>query len=110
MRAVVVVSTGLLGAIAIAVMAAGHPSAAGQAGPPAPVSKPAAQAGGFAVQLPAVVNALQRATIDVRRDVTRHLGLGGAYWYDKYSVNDFALGAETLTTLAQPSFLMLGYR
>ena len=31
------------------------------------------------------------------------------YWYDKYRVNDFALGQETLTTLAQPSFLMMGY-
>jgi hypothetical protein len=25
-------------------------------------------------------------------------------------VNDFALGSQTLTTLAEPSFLMLGYR
>ena len=31
------------------------------------------------------------------------------YWYDSYRVNDFALGAETLTSLAQPSFLMIGY-
>jgi MtrB/PioB family decaheme-associated outer membrane protein len=60
-------------------------------------------------QLPAVVNALQRGTVDVRYYVTRHLALGGAYWYDKYSVNDFAFGSQTLTTLVEPSFLMLGY-
>jgi len=34
--------------------------------------------------------------------------LGGAYWYDQYRVNDFALGSQTLTTLVEPSFLMLG--
>jgi MtrB/PioB family decaheme-associated outer membrane protein len=61
------------------------------------------------VQLPAVVNAFQRGTLDVRYYVTRHLAAGGSYWYDKYSVNDFALGSQTLTTLAQPSFLMIGY-
>jgi MtrB/PioB family decaheme-associated outer membrane protein len=60
------------------------------------------------VQLPAVVNTLQRGTVDVRYSLTRHLALGGAYWYDKYSVDDFALGSQTLTTLAEPSFLMLG--
>jgi hypothetical protein len=61
------------------------------------------------VQLPPVVNELQRGTVDVRYHITRHLGVGGSYWYDKYSVNDFALGTQTLTTLAQPSFLMIGY-
>ncbi|HWW82612.1 MAG TPA: MtrB/PioB family outer membrane beta-barrel protein [Vicinamibacterales bacterium] len=60
------------------------------------------------VQLPAVVNTLQRATVDVRYYVTRHLAFGGAYWFDKYRVNDFALGSQTLTTLAEPSFLNLG--
>jgi hypothetical protein len=60
------------------------------------------------VQLPAVVNTLQRGTVDVRYSFTRHLALGGAYWYDKYSVDDFALGSQTLTTLAEPSFLSLG--
>ena len=30
-------------------------------------------------------------------------------WYDSYRVNDFALGQEILTSLAQPSFLMMGY-
>ena len=61
------------------------------------------------VQLPAVVNQLQRGTLDVRYHLTSRFTAGLVYWYDKYSVNDFALGAQTLTTLAQPSFLMIGY-
>jgi MtrB/PioB family decaheme-associated outer membrane protein len=61
------------------------------------------------VQLPAVVNELQRGTVDLRYYLRPHLAVGGAYWFDKYRVNDFALGQETLTSLAQPSFLMMGY-
>jgi MtrB/PioB family decaheme-associated outer membrane protein len=61
------------------------------------------------VQLPTVVNTFLRSTFDVRYYVTRHLAAGGSYWYDKYSVNDFALGTQTVTTLAQPSFVMIGY-
>jgi hypothetical protein len=60
-------------------------------------------------QLPPVLNELQRGTLDVRYHLTRHVALGGYYWFDRYSVNDFALGPQTLTTLAQPSFLILGY-
>lgn len=61
------------------------------------------------VQLPAVVNTLQRGTVDVRYSLSSHVAAGLVYWYDKYSVNDFALGAQTLTGIAQPSFLMIGY-
>ena len=61
------------------------------------------------VQLPAVVNELQRATMDVRYHFTPRFGAGIAFWYDKYTVNDFAAGTQTLTTIAQPSFLMIGY-
>jgi MtrB/PioB family decaheme-associated outer membrane protein len=60
-------------------------------------------------QLPPVVNELNRATINLRYHFTRHMGGGIVYWFDKYTVNDFAMGAETLTTIAQPSFLMIGY-
>jgi hypothetical protein len=56
----------------------------------------------------AAVNAVQRGTVDVRYYVSRHISLGGAHWFDQYRVNDFALGAQTLTTLAKPSFPMLG--
>ncbi len=61
------------------------------------------------IQLPAVVNELQRATVDVRYHFTQHFAAGLVYWFDKYGVNDFAAGAQTLTTIAQPSFLMIGY-
>ena len=61
------------------------------------------------VQLPTVMNQLQRGTLDVRYHLTSHFAAGLVYWYDKYSVNDFALGAATLTSIAQPSFLMIGY-
>ena len=61
------------------------------------------------VQLPAVVNELQRGTVDVRYHFTPRFGAGLVYWYDKYAVNDFALGAQTLTSIAQPSFLIIGY-
>jgi MtrB/PioB family decaheme-associated outer membrane protein len=60
-------------------------------------------------QLPPVVNELQRATAEVRYRLTSHFGAGLVYWYDKYTVNDFAMGTQTLTSIAQPSFLMIGY-
>jgi len=60
-------------------------------------------------QLPPVINELQRATADFRYRFTTHFGAGIVYWYDKYAVNDFAMGTQTLTTIAQPSFLMIGY-
>jgi MtrB/PioB family decaheme-associated outer membrane protein len=60
-------------------------------------------------QLPPVVNELQRATGEVRYRFTPRFGGGVVYWYDKYTVNDFAMGTQTLTSIAQPSFLMIGY-
>jgi MtrB/PioB family decaheme-associated outer membrane protein len=64
------------------------------------------------VQLTPVMNELQRGTIDGRYFVTRHLGLGLVYWYDKYRVDDFAL--SPVASLAQPAtgtpaLMMLGY-
>ena len=44
------------------------------------------------VQLPPVLNELQRGTADVRYHLTPHVAVGLAYWFDKYDVNDFALG------------------
>ena len=61
------------------------------------------------VQLPPVVNELQRGTADFRYFLTRHIAAGLVYWYDKYRVNDFALGQATIDSIAQPSFMMLGY-
>jgi len=60
-------------------------------------------------QLPPVVNELQRATGEIRYRLNAHFGAGVVYWYDKYTVNDFARGTQTLTSIAQPSFLTIGY-
>jgi MtrB/PioB family decaheme-associated outer membrane protein len=64
------------------------------------------------LQLPSVVNQLQRGTADVRYSVTRHLVAGIVYWYDKYDVSDFALGPTA--SLASPAtasatLMLLGY-
>jgi hypothetical protein len=63
------------------------------------------------VPLPPVLNELQRGTVDARYFLTRQLALGMAYWYDKYDVNDFALGPRDLASPATgtPSMLMFGY-
>lgn len=61
------------------------------------------------VQLPPVVNSFARATLEATRRVRARWGVGASYWFDKYSVQDFALNPSTLNSLAQPSFLMLGY-
>jgi MtrB/PioB family decaheme-associated outer membrane protein len=64
------------------------------------------------VQLTPVLNKLQRGTVDGRYFVTRHFAVGGIYWFDKYNVDDFALGP--VSSLAQPAtatpaLMMLGY-
>jgi len=64
------------------------------------------------VQLSPVVNELQRGTIDARYLLNRRVAVGIAYWYDKYRVDDFALGP--VASLAQPAtatptLMMLGY-
>jgi MtrB/PioB family decaheme-associated outer membrane protein len=63
------------------------------------------------VQLPAVVNERQRGTVDGRYSVTRHLALGLVYWYDKYTVNDFALQPQTSLALptTTPALMQIGY-
>ena len=64
------------------------------------------------VQLSPVTNELQRGTIDGRYFLSRRLAVGLVYWYDKYKVDDFALGP--VASLAQPAtatptLMMLGY-
>lgn len=63
------------------------------------------------VPLPAVTNAWQRATLDVRYFMTPKVGIGAAYWFDKYEVNDYqtldlANGAPRTDYIGS---LMLGY-
>ena len=65
------------------------------------------------VQLTPVVNELQRGTVDATYFITRHLGLGGLYWYDYYRVDDFALNpVQSLSqpaNSASPTLMMVGY-
>jgi MtrB/PioB family decaheme-associated outer membrane protein len=61
------------------------------------------------VQLAPVVNTRQHGTLDLRYLISRHVSAGVVYWYDKYDVNDYALGPATIDSIAQPSFLALGY-
>jgi len=60
-------------------------------------------------QLPQVLNRRHRITGDARRKFTPHLGGSVMLWYETYHVDDFAFGPQTLSTIAQPSFLTLGY-
>ena len=60
-------------------------------------------------QLPQVLNRRHRLTADARKSFTRHQGANGSIWYEKYDVDDFAFSPQTLETIAQPSFLTLGY-
>jgi MtrB/PioB family decaheme-associated outer membrane protein len=64
------------------------------------------------VPLTPVTNELQRGTIDGRYFLSRRVAMGVLYWYDKYRVEDFALGP--VASLAQPataapSLMLLGY-
>jgi MtrB/PioB family decaheme-associated outer membrane protein len=64
------------------------------------------------IQLPAVTNTLQRGTADLRYFLTKHLATGIVYWYDKYAVDDFALGPTAslaMPATGTPTFMMLGY-
>ena len=45
----------------------------------------------------------------MRYSLSPRIGLGLVYWFEKYSVDDFAFNPETLSTVAQPSFISLQY-
>jgi MtrB/PioB family decaheme-associated outer membrane protein len=60
-------------------------------------------------QLPPVLNSRNRFTADGQYPLNRHLAAGLVYWYEKYTVDDFAFNPSTLSTIAQPAFLMIGY-
>ena len=59
-------------------------------------------------QLPEVVHELHRATVDARYFFTRNIAAGLTYWFDRYEVDDFALGAATLSRIDLPGALLLG--
>jgi MtrB/PioB family decaheme-associated outer membrane protein len=60
-------------------------------------------------QLPLAWNTRNRLSGDARYMFTPHLGVGLVYWFEKYSVDDFAFNAATQNTVAQPSFISLQY-
>lgn len=62
------------------------------------------------VPLPAVRNELQRASVDFKYFLTRHLAAGFVYWYENYSVDDFQMSPQYVIgnrTLADG--IVLGY-
>jgi MtrB/PioB family decaheme-associated outer membrane protein len=72
-------------------------------------------------QLPPVTSEILRAAVDVNYDISTHLRLGVAYWYEDYKVEDFAFGPDTLSGIALPpvepgqpvvatNALLLGYQ
>jgi decaheme-associated outer membrane protein, MtrB/PioB family len=58
-------------------------------------------------QLPDIFNKRNRLTADVRYMLSERVGLGLEYWYEKFTVDDFAFNPETLNTVSQPSFISL---
>ena len=61
-------------------------------------------------QLPPVFNQLQRGTVDAIYSVNPRLSLGLSYWYERYQVEDFALDAQAIPSLALgTSTLLTGY-
>lgn len=62
------------------------------------------------VQLPPVMNRMQRGTADLRYGVTRQLALGVGYSYDSYDVEDFALSPGTLNSPIFSTFIGLMYQ
>jgi MtrB/PioB family decaheme-associated outer membrane protein len=59
-------------------------------------------------QLPAVDSQLTRVTFDVHYSVTERATVGFGYWYEKFTVHDFAMGGPALAPYAIPSLLTLG--
>jgi MtrB/PioB family decaheme-associated outer membrane protein len=61
-------------------------------------------------QLPPVRNQLNRATADVRYFFNKKVSVGFAYWYTKYSVDDFAFNNSYIDNRVVPNgALFLGY-
>jgi MtrB/PioB family decaheme-associated outer membrane protein len=61
------------------------------------------------VQLPAIRNAWQSGTADVKYFLRRNLAAGLVYRYDRFSVDDFALNPSTMDRLVFGSTMLLGY-
>jgi MtrB/PioB family decaheme-associated outer membrane protein len=60
-------------------------------------------------QLPTVLNERQTGIADVRYFLTPKFAVGVMYWYDRYRVEDFAFGPQTLDRIDLPGSLFLGW-
>jgi MtrB/PioB family decaheme-associated outer membrane protein len=61
-------------------------------------------------QLPAVSNEIHSAQFDSRYFITPRIAVGLVYWYERYRVEDFALGDETIRQIDLPNGLLMYYR
>ncbi len=62
-----------------------------------------------ASQLPAVLSRWHTAIFDFRYFIRRNLAAGLTYWYDHYTVNDYALGSQIADKVALPGIILVGY-
>ena len=54
-------------------------------------------------------NRIDVAKADVQYFIRSNVALGGAFWYEEYQVEDFALNPALIDPLALPSALYSGY-
>ena len=60
-------------------------------------------------QLLPVLSSLNDITFDLTRSISAHVGVGFSYWYERYTVDDFALDPQAIPRLDMPSALLIGY-
>jgi hypothetical protein len=58
-------------------------------------------------QLPPIFNELHHGVFDLTYLLQRNLTVGLVYWYDRYKVDDFALGEGTLSRVDMTSTILL---
>jgi MtrB/PioB family decaheme-associated outer membrane protein len=61
-------------------------------------------------QLPPVSNGIHSSQLDTRYFLTPRIAVGLVYWYERYRVQDFALGDETIRRIDLPNGLLMYYR
>ena len=60
------------------------------------------------VQLPAIRNAWQSGTLDMRYALSRQIALGLGYRYDRFTLDDYALNPSTIDRLVFGNTLLMG--
>jgi hypothetical protein len=58
-------------------------------------------------QLPPLLNELQHGAVDIKYLLRRNVNIGLVYWYDRYRVEDFALGIDTLNRIDMTTGVLL---